>query len=95
MTKYIIGAFALLIIGGCAPKNVPIIISDISNSMVKIETSRKTWLYSEVERSEIDAEASRGCDQFNKSAFFISVRCIYNDPVLSSCLKKEYLFACK
>ena len=92
MTKYIIGAFALLIIGGCVQLPPPS-ISDIRDSMVKVRVEVRSQLHHTAELTpEVQAEANRGCEQYNKRAEVMSYYCVYRPH---SCTVWEFLFACK
>ena len=95
MTKYIIGAFALLIIGGCIMRDaIPPAVSDIRDSMVRVYASNPYGQWGKFPTGEaVQAEADRGCSQYNKRAEPMSSYCVYD--AYSRCSAMSFLFACK
>lgn len=74
-------ALAALMTAACA---APAVISDISDSSLKLQANNYT------PPAEILAEADRGCALYNKEPVRISERCMDG-----YCSYKEVLFACK
>jgi len=70
----------ILLIAGCAPA----VISDISDSALKVRTGLGT------KEADILAEARRGCGLYGKTPVSISWRCLDQ-----YCFEKEWLFACQ
>ena len=94
-----VGILVLLIGGGCLPKDPPLppVISDIAESVVKVEAQNPRGWHEWPTEGAINRMAQRGCAKYNRVADRISWKCKAMDeggwePV---CVLKEYLFACK
>ena len=84
---------AVLTASGCAGMTIPNppVISDISDSMVRVRNTKETIFREWASPSDIWSEAQRGCVRYGKSAQFVSSWCIlYN----GECEVKEHLFTC-
>ena len=103
-------ALLLPLIAGCGTV-LPPVISDIRESMVKVEAYKPTIFDDWPTWIEIKTEAQRGCSQYNRLASPISHRCTTAEQTehcftnangythctttQGECQVKEYLFACK
>ena len=74
-------ALGSLLLVGCA---TPPVISDISDSSVKVQAGLGTPV------DAVDSEAARGCGIYDKKPERLSFRCLDE-----YCFRKEYLFACR
>ena len=84
---------AVLTASGCAEMTIPNppVISDISDSMVRVRNTKETIFREWAPPNDIWSEAQRGCVRYGKSAQFVSSWCIYYN---GECEVMEHLFTC-
>ena len=99
---------AVLTASGCAGMTIPNppVISDISDSMVRVRNTKETIFREWASPNHIWSEAQRGCVRYGKSAQFVSSWCvrakrncqIYSGGLVSchdgDCEVMEHLFTC-
>ena len=93
-----VGILVFIIGGGCLPKEPPLppVISDIAESVVKVEAQNPDWWNREwPTEGAVNREAQRGCAKYNRVADRISWKCKVIKGDSDNCIVKEYLFACK
>ncbi len=89
--KNIIISILVLFTAGCFATLKPA-ISDISDSMVKVQ-AQKNPVGQYPPETEIEQEAIRGCAQYEKYPNLMSSRCVFVE--FGDCKIREFLFTCK
>ena len=109
MRKIILALMLMVVLtaAGCAEMTIPNppVISDISDSMVRVRNTKENMFRQWASPNQIWNEAQRGCVRYGKSAQFVSSLCVSSKRFCSAyngfvscydgeCEAMEHLFTC-
>ena len=95
MFKKLFLSITVLSLVGCLSIEPPLpVISDISDSMVRVQVEGAGFPMKFPSDTDITNTAMRGCSKYGKKPELINEKCVYRPRPNWDCKVYEYLFAC-